>query len=325
MTDNWLAPDVTTLPDFIICGAMKCGTSTLHAMLNKHPDIFIPDKEVHFFDADNTIQHPDFNRFSHGGWRNHALGITEEKKDFSKHWQWYNQQFSSAKMCQVVGEDSTTYLASPLAAKRIAMQNKAIKFIVMLRQPSKRAYSQYWHLVQSGRAIYNFEDTLQLNPYSVLNRSMYLTQINELLQYIPKERIKFVIFEHFLENKKTILKDICNFINVPFEGLPLDVEQIHQNNTTYPKYYHLQLFKNRLFPKAGNLSYGDHFNQAAKKSPREFLHYINAIHRKLNPLVTKKTSTLSDNTKQFLDRFFIRELDGLSELIDQDVYSLWFK
>ena len=319
MSDKWLASSQMNLPDFIICGAMKCGTSTMHAMLNKHPDVFIPKEELHFFDLDNPLQHADFNSFSHGNWKNHDLEINSDK-----YWQWYSQQFSSAKKEQVIGEDSTTYLASPLAVKRIAMQNKPIKVIVMLRQPSKRAYSQYWHLVRSGRAIYNFEDTLQLNPYSVLNRSMYLTQINELLKYIPKEQIKFVIFEQFLKNKITILKEVCEFINVPFERLPAGVELVHENITTYPKHYQLQLLKNKLFPLAGNLSYQDQFQLTKQSKALTFLRYINAIHRRVNPLVTKRPVTISVNTKRFLDEFFMRELDGLSELIEHDINSLWF-
>jgi len=323
MSNKWLAPSKIILPDFVICGAMKCGTSTLHAMLNQHPDIFIPKKEVHFFDLDNPLQHADFNFFNDSNWQTHDLN-----KNSGEYWQWYSQQFSSAKKGQVIGEDSTTYLASPLAAKRISMQNKEIKLIVMLRQPSKRAYSQYWHLVRSGRAIYNFEDTLQLNPNSVLNRSMYLTQIKSLLEYIPKTSIKFVVFEDFLNNKNAVLKEVCEFLNVSFDRLPLNVEQVHENITTYPKYYQLQLLKNSVFPRAGNLSYQTQFQlpeQLSKQSKSPlFLRYINAFHRKINPLVTKKPVTMSINTKRFLDDFFISELDGLNELIEYDINSLWF-
>lgn len=320
MNDKWLAPSGMNLPDFIICGGMKCGTSTLHAMLNQHPDVFIPKNEVHFFDLDNPLQHADFNSFGQGGWQSHTLADNSDN-----YWQWYSQQFYSAKKGQVIGEDSTTYLASSLAAKRIAMQNKEIKLIVMLRQPSKRAYSQYWHLVHSGRAIYNFEDTLQLNPNSVLNRSMYLTQINELLKYIPKKRIKFVIFEQFLKNKKTVLKDVCDFIGISSERLPVEVEEVHENITTYPKYYQLQLLKNKLFPMAGNLSYANQFDLNKSSVSRGFLHYINAFHRRVNPLITKKPSSMAVSTRQFLDDLFKRELEGLNELVEYDVYSLWFK
>jgi sulfotransferase family protein len=321
MMSNWVAPSNIKTPDFIICGAMKSGTTTLHAMLNKHPDVFIPDKEIHFFDRDNLLQHADFNDFNNGNWCGHY-----QDNDSDKYWQWYGQQFSAARSGQVLGEDSTTYLASPLAAKRIAMQNKAIKLIVMLRQPSKRAYSQYWHLVRSGRALYSFEQTLQLCPSSVLSRSMYLTQITELLKHTPKERVKFIIFEQFIADKIATLKEVCEFIGVPFQGLPANVGAVHENITTYPKYTQLQLLKNRLFPLAGNLSYQGQFMFDNDIKPhRSFMHYVNAIHRKINPLVAKKPAATEIGTKRFLDDFFQKELDGLNELLDRDVLSLWFK
>ena len=56
--EDWLAPTEIRLPNFIICGAMKSGTSTVHQILNQHPRISIPDKEIHFFDSDNLSRAP---------------------------------------------------------------------------------------------------------------------------------------------------------------------------------------------------------------------------------------------------------------------------
>ncbi|MCJ8294466.1 MAG: sulfotransferase [Colwellia sp.] len=318
----WQAPEKKTLPDFIICGAMKTGTTSLHAMLNQHPDIFIPEKELHFFDCDNPLQHSDFNIFVNGKWQSQALTVVNR----ANHWSWYQQQFSSAISSQVLGEDSTTYLASPLAAKRIAMQDKKIKLIIMLRQPSNRAYSNYWHLVRSGRASYSFEDTLLLNPNSVLNRSLYLGQIESYLKYFPKEQLKFVIFEEFIKNKQAALKSLCQFIGVDHNQLSSSVEDLHENKTTYPKYYRLQLLKNRLFPHAGNVNYPQRLtSQNAIALQLNIFRYINGLHRKINPLVTTKPMTMATSTQAFLDDYFKNELDGLDELIERDVSSLWFK
>ena len=66
MENNWIAPGNAFLPDFIIAGAMKSGTTTLHNILNEHPDVFIPDSEIHFFDMDDVIEHPEFNYFING-------------------------------------------------------------------------------------------------------------------------------------------------------------------------------------------------------------------------------------------------------------------
>jgi hypothetical protein len=68
-------------------------------MLNQHPDIFIADKELHFFDCDNPLQHPDFNTFNKGEW--HSRSLT--KANYKQYWLWYAQQFAAAKVNQKNG------------------------------------------------------------------------------------------------------------------------------------------------------------------------------------------------------------------------------
>ena len=58
---NWISDQPENLPDFIIGGAMKSGTTSLHAILDAHPDIAIQRDELGFFDMDSIVQHPDFN------------------------------------------------------------------------------------------------------------------------------------------------------------------------------------------------------------------------------------------------------------------------
>jgi len=320
MTQGWQAPKPELLPDFIICGAMKTGTTTLHDMLNKHPGVFIPEREVHFFDLDNPLQHPDFNQVIAGQWQHRKL--EQAPKDY---WSWYQAQFAGATSLQVVGEDSTTYLASALAAKRIGMQDKAIKLIVMLRHPTKRAVSNYWHLVRSGRATYSFADTLCFNPYSVLNRSLYSTQINDLLNHIPAEQIKFVIFEDFIANKARVLNDICDFIGVDASQLPDDVLNVHANATYYPRFVSLQLWFNRLLPGAAQLQYHQRFSLADKQSQHwTVLRVLKGIHRRINPMVKRKPAAIGEITSANLDNYFIEQLADLNELVGRDVMSLWF-
>lgn len=321
-TDSWLAPTNAKIPDFIICGAMKSGTTTLHAILAKHPDIYIPEKEIHFFDMDNIIQHPDFNSFDKGCWSSHSV-----EKSPEKYWHWYTSNFTTATENQLVGEDSTTYLASALAAKRIGMQNKAIKTVIMLRHPTLRAYSQYWHMLRSGRATYSFEDTLKYAPSSILNRSLYLQQIESFLKYIPKEQVKFVLFEEFIADKVKCIDDVCKFLGVDFKLLPKGAIDLHENSAQYPKHPRLQVLKNRFFPGAGNSSYIGVFELGRKVTLLEKLSLskvVDKIHRLINPLSVNKTSTMPPETRKFLDDYFCKELDGINELLGRDALSIWF-
>jgi len=319
--DKWVAPENAKVADFIICGAMKCGTTTLHGILNKHPKIFIPEKEVNFFDMDDLFQHPDFNHYHEREWQHNDL-----PKQPEKYWQWYSQKFEGASEDQLMGEDSTTYFASTEAAKRIAKQNKAIKLIVMLRNPVERAYSHYWHLVRTGRATYNFEDTLQFNPFSILNRSMYLQQLENLYKFIPKEQVKVIVFENFFKNKEDEIKRVCQFLDVDHNSLPAGAYDLHENTARTPKFPSLQILKNRLLPASGNMQYQDYFDIAAscEKSALNISKVINALHRKINPLIARKPPLMKSETKTFLEHYFTQQLTGINDVLEQDVMSLWF-
>jgi len=320
---TWRAPHNITLPDFIISGAMKSGTTTLHAMLGQHPDVFIPDEELHFFDMDSLVQHPDFNVFEEGEWHSHDL-----IKSPNQYWQWYSTKFASATKKQLKGEDSTTYLASESAAQRIALQSKKIKLLIMLRQPTARVYSHYWHMVKAGRAMFSFEDTLKYFPHNLLDRSGYLRQLKAVFNHIPKEQIKVILFEDFISNKESVLKEVCEFLDLDFNKLPKEALSLHENKARIPRFVSLHLFKTRLFRSKGNAQYLNHFlNVGSKLNVKRSLitRAFDFSYRLINPLVLKKTERINSNTKQFLDDYFYKELEGLDELLGKNILSKWFK
>ncbi|WP_448546882.1 sulfotransferase family protein [Thalassotalea fusca] len=320
---KWQLEGNREAPDFIICGAMKSGTSSIHKMLNLHPQVFIPDQELHYFDLDNILQHPDFNKFSRNQWCAVAHG-----QNFERYKSWYLQQFNNAGPGQLKGEDSTTYLASHNAFSRISRQAKNIKLVVVLRNPTVRAISNYWHLLRSGRAIYNIEDTLMYMPHSIVERSLYCQQIKLMLEFIPKERIKFVVFEKFLADKESVLAEICEFLSIDATKLPDDTYAVHANKSFYPKFMRLQLLKNRLLkrqPSEPYLSrYLEQSEEHAVSGNFKLGKLIEKLHRMVNPLVTKKPVTINANTIKFLEDYFSAELIGIDELIGQQVYDMWF-
>src|SRR5690606_38752775 len=91
LTDShWKSKNPDALPDFIIGGAMKSGTTTLHAILNKHPSIAMAHDELGFFDMDSILQHPDFNFFD----TNKNQWITQSMVSHPDLlWNWYGSQF----------------------------------------------------------------------------------------------------------------------------------------------------------------------------------------------------------------------------------------
>ena len=139
---NWKAPKDAILPHFIIGGAMKSGTSSMHAMLAQHPKVFIPEEEIGFFDIDNLIEHYDFNFFDR---RTKQWTTQDMNQDPRQLWEWYSSKFEKGKG-MLLGEDSTSYLTSKIAAERISTQDEEIKlifnylkrFIQLQSQPRKQ-------------------------------------------------------------------------------------------------------------------------------------------------------------------------------------------
>jgi len=317
---NWISQNPDFLPDFIIGGAMKCGTTTLHQILDKHPKVFIPKGELHFFDIDNILQHSDFNYFEENKWISQSMN-----KNPKILWDWYQDKFSFSNNT-VKGEDSTTYLASRVAAERIAIQKKEIKLIFLLRQPSLRTYSNYNHLLRTGRATYSFEDTIRFSPFTVLNRSLYKEQLEVYFRLIPKERIKIILFEDLVENPKKIVKEVSDFINISFEEFPADVFDTHSNKGKEPRNNKLQARKNLILRNVGNTLYNTKLPYKPTQKGNTFPLFtkaVNKVHSLANPL-SPTNSRINPETKKFLDDYFYQELVGLDELLEMQTLKKWF-
>jgi hypothetical protein len=309
------------LPDFIIAGAMKSGTTTLHHILAQNPAIFIPDPEIHFFDMDNILQHPDFFIFAREQW-----WVPSLEEEQARYLAWYASFFARAHANQLIGEDSTTYLASPQAPERISRFLPHAKIIIMLRDPASRAYSQYWHQLYTGRAIYSFEDNLQIEPGTMIERSLYKRQVERFLAFIPSQHIHFILFEEFFQNLQAGIRDVCLFLDLDTE---IDVTQIdtHRNKAVVPRYPKIQLWYNRIFRLQARRMYLNHLpympgqTRMSKFSP---LRLVAALHRRLNSVRPDKPPPMKPQTRTFLNAYFARENAGLSALIGKDVHHYWY-
>lgn len=315
---DWVCDTPEKLPDFMIMGAMKSGTTSLHHTLNCHPEVFLPDNEVFFFDMDDVIEHPDFSHFAQQHWQQHRIELNK-----SHYWQWYLAKFNAPHPQMITGEDSTTYLASERAIKRIAMQDKAVKLVVVLRQPTERVYSHYWHMLKAGKAIFSFEKTIEYLPHLLLSRSQYKQQLEVLYRHIPKEQIKIVLFDELTQQPVSTIKSICEFINVNAELLPKSAYSIHANKGKVPRFIGLDIIKNRLFRGVSNRAYEQHFGLEQDK---KYLisNGFNRVYRQLNPLIEKKVPPMNKATREFLDTYFYTQLQGLDALIERPVMDLWF-
>lgn len=208
------------LPDFLIIGAQKGGTTSLYLYLNEHPHIGgAVIKEVNFFD------------------KNHHLGLSWYRTQFPIPWQkWYTRNVQ--KQNYVIGEASPSYLLSPHTPGRVAEVLPDVKLIVLLRNPVERAYSQYRHNVARGfeelafaaaidaeevrtreekeKVLRNKEYTsTAYYRYSYLERGIYVDQLKHWLDFFPREQLLILKSEDLYADPKTIFQQTLAFLDVP--------------------------------------------------------------------------------------------------------------
>ena len=172
------------LPDFLVIGAQKAGTTALYAFLRRHPGITGPPwKEVSYFD------------------RQYARGPA-----------WYRGNFPLRSRGRLVGEASPSYLFHPDAPARAAALVPQARLVALLRDPVERAYSHYQHERALGRERLSFEDALDREEerlagelermrgdpryfshawwnHTYLARGRYAEQLERWLEHYPRESL----------------------------------------------------------------------------------------------------------------------------------------
>lgn len=187
----------SVLPDFLVCGAGKSGTTSLHSSLAAHPDVFLPEtKEVDFFSQK---------------WDN-GLG-------------WYRDRFRDADPDQVVGEASPSYMTrAEEAAPRVAKTLPDADLVFILRNPVDRAYSQYRWDLQRGRhkGIWekDFAEVLD-DPLGerYLRDGEYADRLHPFLDRFPDDQVHVILFEEYVADQDEVLDDLQSFLGLDVRTL----------------------------------------------------------------------------------------------------------
>jgi hypothetical protein len=186
-------------PKVFLLGAQKAGTTQLASYLEQHPDICLA-----------TPKEPDY---------------------FTQHWNkglvWYGNVFADHTKCLIDASTSYScatlpkYFAKDVGAKsaysgiaeRIYETSPDAKFIYIMRNPVKRAYSAYLHQVRAGLEPRPFNQAIQGSTY-YLRTGHYAGQIELYLSHFSFEQFKFVFFEDFIAQPERVVKDCFDFIGV---------------------------------------------------------------------------------------------------------------
>ena len=204
-----------SLPDFLIIGAQKAGTTFLYYLLCQHPYVApTSEKELHFFDS----------------------------QKFNKGEGWYRSNFppptSENGHKVITGEASPYYLYHPLAARRAAQVVPHARLIVLLRNPVDRAYSDYQNRLREGNEFLGFEEAIEAEEerikgekekmladegyssashrrHSYLARGVYVDQIKEWHEHFDPDQLLVLKSEDFFVRLQESLGEVSNFLGLP--------------------------------------------------------------------------------------------------------------
>lgn len=211
---HWYKDRKRALPDFVVIGAQKSGTSFFYNLLTRHPQVErAATKEVHFFS------------------RHYDLGLS-----------WYKSHFPfpgrEGGGSPLTGEATPYYLLHPLAARRAAHTVPQAKLIVLLRNPVDRAYSHYQHQVRMGNeTLQSFEAAVAAEDtriqgereklledksysssayprFSYLTRGIYVDQLAEWYKFFSADQILVLGSEEFFNDAQSTLQSVLRFLEL---------------------------------------------------------------------------------------------------------------
>ncbi|MEZ4702625.1 MAG: sulfotransferase [Rhodothermales bacterium] len=212
-----MASDTSTprLPDFLILGAAKAGTTALYLYLSQHPGLFAsPLRETNFFALEGTT--PSFS----GPGDDAAVNRRAVTR-----WEAYLKLFAGAKPGQRAGECSPLYLYHPDAAARIAERLPEARLVVLLRNPAERAYASYLHLVRDGREpASTFEEGLAREAERIAAgwehlwhyraMGLYGEQLARYVDRFDPDRIKLIRYEDFCRDPGRAVSAVAAFLGL---------------------------------------------------------------------------------------------------------------
>lgn len=304
-------------PDFIIGGAPKCGTTSLHFILDQHDDVSLPFDEVHFFDADDPIAHPDFMSV-----QNDKLVWWDTRPSADQNLDWYAGRFDTDTDARLIGEDSTTYLMSEVAPARIQALVPDVRMIFMLRHPVERAYSQYWHLVKTARTSEPFEKAIITFPHILLGSS-YANGIRRFQNTFGPDQVKVVLFEDFRADNQACLDDVTGFIGAA--PMKIDPDRTWFNKTRYPANLRLQRVANLVGGALVRRKYRGHMAEGRSARAKVFnkLHYWWFKHVNARLMTADRPPPMTQETRAYLEQHLSTRNAGLSDLLNRDLSTVW--
>ena len=299
------------LPNFLIVGAAKCGTSSLHKYLEQHPEIFM-----------SKVKEPRFITSQVHPFPLNGPGDQKVEAWYVKNYDDYIALFEGAENFKLVGESSADTLYFHKGSIPVIKQYLGDpKIIIMLRNPVKRAFSAYQHLVRDLREELSFEDGLMEEPnrirdnweliYHYTAASMYYESVKAFMDNFSS--VKVILTEDQEKRPRQVLRDIFRFLDVDPNW---DVNtEIRYNVSGKPKsqWLHQFLFEENMV------------RRLAQPFVRTFLSAETRV--KLSQKIQEKNLarlTINPETKKILQEVFNDDIRKMEALLRRDL-SVWRK
>ncbi len=301
-----------TLPNFLIIGAAKSGTTSLYRYLGQHPEVYANVKEPSYFAlAGKQVQYA-----GPGDQAGFVRRITTDQAD-------YERLFDGVTHEKAYGEASVLYLYDQEAPTRIKDAIPDVKLIAILRNPVERAYSGYLHMRRDGREpLANFADALAAEPARIeanwehqwhyTRLGFYHTQLVRYYALFDPSQIAVYTYDEFKASPAELMQKVFRFLEVDDAFVP-DFS-IKHNVSGRPKSKSLNKFlirPNRLKDIVRPLL------------PRPVRRYLGLRVKQLN-LATEGKPEIPTETYAYLAKLYRDEIQALQHLINKDL-SHWLQ
>ena len=311
----------THKPNFFIIGAAKAGTTSLYEYLKQHPDIyFSPVKEPNYFSTDIQVAH-----FSNTYKKNTFLDTEKyfSKKNleplqltFVRIPEHYQRLFENVSSEKALGEASTSYLYSSVAAENIKSYNSQAKILVILRNPIERAISHYQMALRYGHTRQSFRQAIETDMNKspkgwgiselYIELGLYYQQLKRYFDLFPAENIKVLLLDDFKEDPQRTVKACQRFLGV--KEITPSANEIY-NQAQIPRFK----FFNKLITESGIK------NLLKKLLPGK-------VQEKLKDQLFSEGEKLdiSKEDIEFLKTIYREDIEKTSKLINRDL-SAWLR
>ncbi|QDU34539.1 Glycosyl transferase family 2 [Poriferisphaera corsica] len=190
-------------PDFIIIGAMKCATTSLHDLLALQNGVFMTEpKEPNYFSDDDV----------------YINGVD-----------WYESLYENANPYDLTGESSTHYTklpTYPITTKRLFDYKNDVKIIYIIRHPIERLISQYIHEWTEKTIKEDINTAIDRYP-RLISYSRFAYQLTPYIELFGTSNIQLLSFEYFIRNQENVLHDVCDFIG--YHDKAIAYQNAHSN------------------------------------------------------------------------------------------------